>query len=88
MRMNCITFNINASAKFHVEQRQLDTKEHTRYSYTKFKIRKTHLWFQKSGEWWLSGGEVDSGRVAKGLLGNSNILFLGLGPGYISEFAL
>lgn len=33
-------------------------------------------------------GEVDSGRVAKGLLGNSNILFLGLGPGYIREFAL
>lgn len=38
----------------------------------KFKIRKTHLWFSKSGEW-PSVGKVGSGRVANGLLGHTVI---------------
>lgn len=49
MKMNHITFNIEAFAKFNIEPKKLDTKEYTWYSCIKFKNRKIHLRFQKSG---------------------------------------
>lgn len=67
MRMNCIAFNTVRAAKFNTEQRELDMEEYILYSYIKFKIRKRHLWLQKSGEWWCLWGS----RFWKGCQGSA-----------------
>lgn len=85
--MSYTTFDKDAAAKLNIEQRGLDVTQDLLYSYTKFKIRGTRWWFQKSGEWLSVGTEVQKG-LPRGLLGHRDILLLGLRPDDISEFAL
>lgn len=78
--------NTDESPKFNIGQRKPDRKKYILFSYMEFKTRKTHLWFQKSGQCSPWGKQILG--VVRDLLGHGNILFLGLGPGYLGVFTL
>lgn len=58
------TVNTDESPQFNIGQRKPDTKKYILYSSMKFKNRKTHLWFQKSGQrspWGWQGCQGSAG---------------------------
>lgn len=86
MRTHGTTFNTDASAKFNIEQRELDTQRvHIVLSHKVQTQAKTPVGSEIRAVV-LLGGE-GSGSLVKGLLGTV-MLFLGLSPGYLGVFPL